>query len=64
VLFADNFVGEAELSLLSENCVTEGRRILALTGASDVTYGSLTVEVIDVGLRLYDNFNFGSKTDE
>jgi len=47
VLFTDNFVGEAELSLLSETCVTEVRHILALTGASDVTYGSLTVEVHD-----------------
>ena len=45
-LRADNFIGEAELSLLNENRVAEGRHILPLSGASDITYGSLTVEVL------------------
>ena len=45
-LRADNFIGEAELSLLNENCLAEGRHILPLSGASDITYGSLTVEVL------------------
>ena len=44
-MFTDAFIGEAELSVLSENRVTEGRHILALTGTSGTTYGSLTVEV-------------------
>ena len=43
--FTGSFIGEAELSLLNENRVTEGRHILPLSGTSEVTYGSLTVEV-------------------
>lgn len=41
----NNFIGEAELSPLNESCVTEGRHTLPLTGTSDITYGSLNVEV-------------------
>jgi len=43
----DILVGEAELTLLNDNRLTEGRHILPLTGSLDsyTTYGSLTVEV-------------------
>ena len=50
-MFTDNLIGEAELSLWSENSVTEGRHILPLTGATKTTYGSITVEVTTVTLH-------------
>jgi len=46
MIFTDNFVGEAELPLMNESIVTQGRHILPLTGLSSTTYGSLTVEVL------------------
>lgn len=46
-VFTDILVGEAELSLLNDKRLTEGRHVLPLTGSSHshTTYGSLTVEV-------------------